>query len=447
MSATRSTQDAGTPRLEPLEPRILLSDVSPLAALAQVEPISTPPGLIVSPLPEQEPNDDLTSAQALAFSWLVPNVSSLDGCGPQQAAVSGTADGAGGVNCDRTRLLFGIIAYPYSFSLGFADVPAPDGGGVLTVTGYADLQGTSKYLTVEAEGILLGDVFVFDGQYKVPVTTEVSLTPGQLAALAADGVITFSFTPSSDMTDVGTSYVKMQLTYGGGGAGTSDFYSFDLGADESASLAVTSAGSGQVELGLYDAAGTLLASAQTDADNPTAAIANFLPGQAGTYYLGIAGEGEYTLIVNRNATLDLQTDGSLGSAQEINSAKASGRQWAIGEVGGAETDFYALTLGSQGMTTIRAYAPDGGTGANLLEPVLNLYDADGKLVATSDGSKLQYHVPKGDGGVYYVEVAAADDTGGDYVLSVKSQLQPLKPDKPGLRVGWDKAGGPNKAAG
>lgn len=432
MSPKRSFALVGNPQLEPLEARLLLSadTLGELSAVAGTLAYSG--GAIVSPELEAEPNDDLASAQELSFNYLLPWLSPEDGFGPQQAAVLGTADGAGGDGYDLTRTLFGIIAYPNWFSLDFPDAITPTGGGVLTITTKADLGGTSKYLTVQPEGLAPVDVFVDDGLTGVEVTTEVELTQQQLTTLAADGMIQFTITPSANVLSIGTGYVTMQLAYGGGGGGdTGDFYSFDLGAGESASVAVTGGGSGELELALYDAAGTPLATGATGADNVDAAIENFAADQAGTFYVRVGGEGDYALVVNRNAAMDLETNNGIDSAQEIHSAKVNGRQWAIGHIGGdgpagADTDFYAVTLTARSLLHLQAYAP----GVNSLEPSVRVYDSGGSLVTSGDGSNLRYRVPSGGEGVYYVQVATANETSGHYVLAVKSQLHPPKPDKP-----------------
>lgn len=352
MSAKRSLALVGNSQLEPLEARLLLSvdTLGELSALA--EALASSGGPIVSPELEAESNDDLGSAQELSFSYLLPWLSPEDGLGPQQAAVLGTADGAGGDGYDLTKTLFGIIAYPNWFRLDFPDAITPTSGGVLTISTKADLGGTSKYLTVQPEGLEPVRVFENDGLTGVKVTTEVELTQQQLTTLAADGMIRFTITPSADVLSIGTGYVTMHLAYGGdNGPDMGDFYSFDLGAGESASVAVTG-GSGELELALFDAAGTPLATGATGADNVDAAIENFAADQAGTFYVRVGGEGDYALVVNRNAAMDLEANDGIDSAQEIHSAKVNGRQWAIGHVGGgpagADTDFFhAVTLTAQ----------------------------------------------------------------------------------------------------
>ena len=163
------------------------------------------------------------------------------------------------------------------------------------------------------------------------------------------------------------------------------------------------------------------------------------------------GSGEYTLAVNRNATLDASANDSFDSAQQISSAPAAGRKWVIGRIDGAQadTDVYALTLGDRGVLHVRIYAPAADGGLNDLAPVLRLYDSSSELVAVSDDGRLQFHVPKGGQGEYFLEVSDADDADGEYVLSVKSPLKAgkgakltqLAPAGPGQPAHSAKAGG------
>ncbi len=428
-------------RLEPLEPRVLLSVVTP-----QLEAESNG-GLA---------NNDLNSAEALAFSYLLPEISPVDGFGPQQAAVTGTADGSGsGGDYQLTRTVFGVIGYyppyynyPRSFSLSFADAIPPGGDGVLQVTGYADLGGETKYLSLEAEGVQLGDLFVHDGLTRVPVTTALTLSKDLLAALAADGVITLTFTPSPDVLYLGTGYVTMNLSYSGaGGAGTGDYYSFDLASGDLASLTLSGAAGSQLDLQLYNAAGELLAEGDAGAGNFDAVIADFASNQAGTFYVCVSGEGEYTLAVNRNATLDQEDNGAPASAQGIFTPVVNGRRWVIGQVGGGDSDFYAITVRPSSVLMLQAFAPNGQEGANTLTPVLRLYDGDGNLLAETDGPRLRYRTPRGGTSVYYVEVAASGLTSGDYVLGVKNSLLADPLNKPAKPNKTDKPSPPGNAKG
>ena len=163
MTPKRSVNAGALPAFEPLEARLLLS----ADALTGDAALAPPDGTVVTAELEAESlggpsNNDLASAQELSFSYVVPWVNPDDGFGPQQAAVVGTADGSGGGEAyDRSFGLYLVIDGDYPpFGLDFPDATTPGGDGLLTISAYADLEGTDKYLTLEGEGILLGHLFV-----------------------------------------------------------------------------------------------------------------------------------------------------------------------------------------------------------------------------------------------------------------------------------------------
>ncbi|HAB16630.1 MAG TPA: hypothetical protein DCE44_09285 [Verrucomicrobiales bacterium] len=74
--------------------------------------------------------------------------------------------------------------------------------------------------------------------------------------------------------------------------------------------------------------------------------------------------------------------------------------------------------------------PASGPGefVNLLDPMIQLLDAAGNVVATADNNQpdgrnalINYAVPAGAGGTYYIAIEASDatpkPTRGEYVLS------------------------------
>jgi hypothetical protein len=78
----------------------------------------------------------------------------------------------------------------------------PAGAGVLTVSAIADLDWSSEYLRLEADGGFLENLFTAGGKQYSPVTTDVNLNADKLQALAADdGTITFTVTPSWAVND------------------------------------------------------------------------------------------------------------------------------------------------------------------------------------------------------------------------------------------------------
>ena len=100
MNIDQSIQGATGWRLEQLEPRLLLS-----AAMIHDSAIlgegTEPPAILVTADLEAESNggptnNDLASAQELTFANVLTKARKVDGTGPQQAVVIGTADGLGG---------------------------------------------------------------------------------------------------------------------------------------------------------------------------------------------------------------------------------------------------------------------------------------------------------------------------------------------------------------
>jgi hypothetical protein len=81
---------------------------------------------------------------------------------------------------------------------------------------------------------------------------------------------------------------------------------------------------------------------------------------------------------------------------------------------GRAADIYEVTLDSGRPQQVETFTPAGGSGEfeNGLDPAVRVYDASGNLVAADDNSapdrlnaRLNYNVPLGAEGTYYVEVA------------------------------------------
>ena len=98
---------------------------------------------------------------------------------------------------------------------------------------------------------------------------------------------------------------------------------------------------------------------------------------------------------------------------------------------GVTSDFYRITADGNKTIEIQTTTPSGGSDqfVNGLDPMLQLYDAAGNLLASNDNgasdgrnAKLSYKVPKKAGGSYYLEVTSAATVAranqGEYVLSV-----------------------------
>ncbi|WP_164100707.1 pre-peptidase C-terminal domain-containing protein [Candidatus Laterigemmans baculatus] len=216
-------------------------------------------------------------------------------------------------------------------------------------------------------------------------------------------------------------------------AANEDWYRFTREAGESTTIALSELSAGQATLELYAADGTQLARGVSDALHASEVIADFAAEEtAGTYYVRVSGEGntQYNLVVTRNAALESTNNDSIASAQELIPSASAGRRWVLGGIDGS-SDFYAVTVEGNRMLTLETDTPGSGSGdfVNDLDPMLRLYDSEGQLVAVDDdgspvgqNAKLRYKVPKGAGGVYYVEVLsseAASPTTGEYILSVQ----------------------------
>ena len=137
---------------------------------------------------------------------------------------------------------------PNVLTYNFTGAPAPTGGGILTVTAIADLNASSEFLTLNAEGIFSQNLFVSGGFQQSQVSTTVNLTQAQLAALAADGTITFTLTPSTAVNNLGPNLLTLDLSYPGGtgddliDSATVTITNLLDGSDES--LAVDTSGTG-----------------------------------------------------------------------------------------------------------------------------------------------------------------------------------------------------------
>lgn len=395
----------GDPHLEALEQRLLMC-AHPLGSTTARQIILPPPA--VEEETDAARNDDPASAQALVFSDLVPG-------GPHRAAVTGTADGlGGGVAYDQVVTLFAYITGGNAYRASLPDAIPPGTAGVLTISAKADLLGPDKYISVEAEGLDLGRLFVDDGLSGTKVTAQVAMTQAQLAVLAADGVIDLTFTPSAAVARTTMGLLGAQLVYeGAGGAGSSDCYRLDLAAGESASVVAVGGDGATLEMALVDESGAVVAQGMQDAEGRLV-IPQYVAEQGTALYVRLAGEGDYTLEANRNAMAEFEDNGAPDSAQIIAGPYVQNRQWVAGSVTGTDGDFFSIDAAMHDKLTFQAYAPGGGAAA----VTLRLYDPAGRLVLQSRSGVLKYAVPRTAEGTYTVQVAAADGAQTSYVLGV-----------------------------
>jgi len=260
-------------------------------------------------------NDTLATAQDLSNSLM-----DLDGGAERMAAV-GRADGGTGYQGVETRT--NTLFSPNVLSIQFTGAAVPSGNGTLTVAAVGDLDLASEFLTLSAEGIALGNLFVTGGLQQTLVTTAVNLTQAQLATLSADGVIHFTVTPSAGVNNLGANSLTLTLDYPS--ASNYDLYRFDLWSGQSATLVVTALGAGAMNVELLNSAGTVVASGTAGSTNVDHVVRNFVAPSAGTYYARIAGAlgAEYSLLVNRSLDFSLEPNDVAATAMPL------GSEWQV----------------------------------------------------------------------------------------------------------------------
>jgi subtilisin family serine protease len=202
----------------------------------------------------------------------------------------------------------------------------------------------------------------------------------------------------------------------------SEYFALQLNAGQHVSLAVVALATGQVTEELQDSAGNVLASGTSFGGGIGQAINNFMAPAAGTYYVRVAGGPlvNYDLVVTRNAVLDLGGNGTQTTAQDMD-----GTAGALGYLATASSEeWYRFTAAGGQALSLATYTPGDGGGVfvNPLAPHIELYTADGTRVAVGvlggDGhnEQINYTVPSGAGGTYYLRIVSANGQPGEFFL-------------------------------
>lgn len=141
------------------------------------------------------------------------------------------------------------------------------------------------------------------------------------------------------------------------GGDSSDFFSFEMVAGESLTLALTT--DADMELALFDPSGTQMAIGK-DAGNVSDIISNYIATTTGTHYARVtAGSiGEYSLVATRNADFDTEGNSSIESAQDLISNQVGGRRWVLGYVSG-EGQLLAADNGDRNLLTVDPATGEG----------------------------------------------------------------------------------------
>ncbi len=152
---------------------------------------------------------------------------------------------------------------------------------------------------------------------------------GQVAVGGA--VTTISGTSNQAIfASTGSSYTRqLVLTLA---TDSSDYYSLSLTAGQSIAVALKNLTGSGAAVSLQDANGNVLASSVAGATNFDQVINNFVASSTGTYYLAVTGASAatYSVSVTKNATLGVEANNSLSTAEPIVSAEVSGDQRVLG---------------------------------------------------------------------------------------------------------------------
>ncbi len=132
---------------------------------------------------------------------------------------------------------------PNVLNYAFTKLPPAIGDGTLSIYAVADLNGSTEYIELSADGISLGTIFTTGGYQMLPSETIVSLPLSILNELLADGASTFRATPSSSVNNLGATELRLTLQY----PAMNGLHSVDVGSGGS----VSNINFGNVITGLY----------------------------------------------------------------------------------------------------------------------------------------------------------------------------------------------------
>jgi spore coat protein CotH len=135
--------------------------------------------------------------------------------GPQFAVTGNSAPRAVGAylqSFTQTETVF----FPNILEFTFVNAGRSAGDAVLNISTYAYLGAVESYLSLRAEGLDLGDVFVGDGNNFDFSNASVVIPSNVMEQLTADGVIHLTVTPSSQVFNIGNTQITVELSYASG---------------------------------------------------------------------------------------------------------------------------------------------------------------------------------------------------------------------------------------
>jgi len=232
----------------------------------------------------------------------------LPGTSAKRGAVLGTTE-----TLTTSLERFDLFA-PNVLDFEFEDLPLPTGPGRLDFFAVVDAPFFESTVAIDIEGLSQGLLNPFvEGILISASQTSIELSSSQMAEFLADGSLSITATPSSNLGPGLLSVLMITLEYASG-----DIYRFDLSAGDLASLALTPQdGADDLTLQLLDASGDPLAIPDTGESNTSAAIHNLVSPGGGPLLAVVSGAAgtDYSLVVTRNADFDREMNNGPAGAQ------------------------------------------------------------------------------------------------------------------------------------
>jgi hypothetical protein len=131
--------------------------------------------------------------------------------------------------------------------------------------------------------------------------------------------------------------------------GLADYYSVQLSAGQIATVAVALLGGSPVTVEFQNAAGTPITQgfASKSIDY---VIHDFVVPTTGTYYIKLSGNGEYSVVVIRNAAFDSGGNDSISTAQDLIDSDSHGQRVVLGHAASASVDYSGGFTRTDGLT-------------------------------------------------------------------------------------------------
>ncbi len=105
------------------------------------------------------------------------------------------------------------LFFPSVLTFNFDELPEPGGDATLTIRANGDLSSFLENVVLRADGQYIDQLFLADGVDYDESTATIILPQSLLEALAADGTISFTVTPSALVNNNGPTSVTLELSY------------------------------------------------------------------------------------------------------------------------------------------------------------------------------------------------------------------------------------------